>query len=294
MLNIIQKKNIWFAFSGSLVLLGAIALFLWGLPFGIDFTGGSLLEAKLEQPATPAELRETLAPLNLGDITIQETGRKSFLFRTKDLSEETHQNVLGALGEKYGSVEELSFESVGSSLGKELQQKTFYAFFAVLAAIILYIAWAFRKVSRPVQSWKYGVIAVVTLFHDVFITIGIFAIISHFTGYEIGLPFVAAILTILGYSVNDTIVVFDRIRENISHDSTDFETIVNKSVNQTMSRSINTSFTTLLALAAVYFFGGSSLQYFTLTLIIGIVKGTYSSIFIASPLLVVWNKLGTK
>lgn len=291
MLKIISKSNIWFGFSGLLILLSILSLIMWGLNLGIDFTGGSLLEVKFQERPAVEQVQENLSAFDLGDISIQPTESDKYIIRSKTVNEEVHQKILSGLQEKFGEVEEQRFESIGSAIGEELQRKAFYAIIAVLIAIILYVAWAFRKVSRPVQSWKYGVVAVVTVFHDVFITLGIFSVLGYFYNIEIGLPFVAAVLTILGYSVNDTIVVFDRIRENLFHENRDFGYIVNKSVNETITRSINTSLTTFLVLSAILIWGGATIQYFILTLMIGVLFGTYSSIFIASPLLVVWNKI---
>ena len=186
---------------------------------------------------------------------------------------------------------EKSFSSVGPTIGNELKQKSYYAIALVLLAIVIYIAWAFRRVSRPVASWKYGVAAIIALLHDVIIPTGVFSALGHFLGYEVDVLFVTALLTVLGFSVHDTIVVFDRIRENLLKREGSFEDIVNYSVNQTMTRSINTSATVMLVLLAVYFFGGESVRNFTLVLILGVFFGTYSSIFIASPILVVWHKL---
>jgi preprotein translocase subunit SecF len=215
------------------------------------------------------------------------------IFRFKSVDEARHQEILKHLGEKFDKVEENRFESIGPTIGKELRRKATYAIVVVLICIILYIAWAFRKVSKPVASWKYGVIAVIALIHDVGIPIGLFAVLGRFFGVEVNSAFVAAILTILGYSVNDTIVVFDRVRENLiksGGDYDEFEKIVNESVNQTFARSINTTLTTLLALIAIFFWGGETIKYFALALIVGIGLGAYSSIFIASPLLVVLER----
>jgi preprotein translocase SecF subunit len=188
-------------------------------------------------------------------------------------------------------VAEKSFESIGPVVGNELQSSAKWALAIAVIAIILYIAWAFRKVSYPVSSFKYGIIAAVALLHDVLSTVGVFAVLGHFLGIEVGISFVAALLTILGYSVHDTIVVFDRIRENLFRfGSRDFEETVNNCVNETLARSINTSFTVILTLTALFLFGGSSIRYFVLALIVGVTVGTYSSIFVASPLLVTWQK----
>ncbi|MFA7170140.1 MAG: protein translocase subunit SecF [Candidatus Paceibacterota bacterium] len=192
-------------------------------------------------------------------------------------------------------VSEKSFESIGPVIGNELKTTTIWAVLIALMGIITYVAWAFRKVSYPVSSFKYGICATIALFHDIIITVGIFSILGHFYGVEVGVTFLAALLAILGYSVNDTIVVFDRTRENLLRGRlNDFEETVNNSVNETFARSINTSFTTLLMLFVLYIFGGASIQYFVLALIIGISFGTYSSIFIASPLLVAWQRFDAK
>ena len=183
-------------------------------------------------------------------------------------------------------------ETIGPAISSQLQKRSFEAAIAVVLAIVFYVAYAFRKVSKPVQSWKYGITAIIALIHDVTITMGVFAILGKFYNVEVDIPFVVAMLTILGYSVNDTIVVFDRVRENlIKYGYEKFDEIVNKGVNETLVRSLNTSFTTLIVLFALFLFGGSTIHYFSLALIIGIFFGTYSSIFLASPLLVVWQKI---
>ena len=313
MYNIIHRRKIWLSLSSVVVGLSIIAIIIWGLNLGIDFTGGSLLEVKfLQARPTVSEVQEKLADLELGSLIIQPVGEDSMILRFQDTSEEKHQEILNRLnaltpnpsptpvvagegsqnsevGEVAG-VEEMRFDSVGPSIGQELKRKSIAAIIIVLVAIVLYIAWAFRKVSKPIASWKYGLTAVITLFHDVMIVVGVFAVLGKFAGIEINTAFVAAILTVLGYSVNDTIVVFDRIRENLPRSDEDFEGTVNISVNQTLRRSINTSITTLLVLLAVFFFGGSSIRDFVLALSIGVFIGTYSSIFLASPLLVVWER----
>ena len=185
---------------------------------------------------------------------------------------------------------ELQFDSVGPTVGQELKSKSFNTAVVVLLAIVFYISMAFCKVSRPVASWKYGVTAIIALAHDIIITLGVFSFLGHFYGIEVNTPFIAAILTVLGYSVSDTIVVFDRIRENLPKSQDNFEDTVNRSINQTMVRSINTSFSSILALVAILFFGGSTIRDFAMALVVGIFVGTYSSIFIASPVLVLWEK----
>lgn len=294
--KIIQKRKIFLSLSSLAVVVAALALFFWGLNFGIDFTGGSLLEVEFKnyQP-TITELQDSLKNNNLHNLVIQPT-ENSFILRFKENTEEVHQAAVKSLQElikdKEGaSFKELQFDSVGPSIGKELKSKSFNATVIVFIMIILYISFAFRKVSKPLASWKYGVAAIIALVHDILFILGVFSLIGHFYGVEINTPFIAAVLTVLGYSVSDTIIVFDRIRENLPKSQEDFENTVNRSVNQTLTRSINTSFSAILALLAVLFFGGSTIKDFALALIIGIFVGTYSSIFIASPVLVVWEKL---
>ena len=406
MIKIVQKRKIWFAFSAVLVSVSLIALLSWGLKFGIDFTGGTLMEFSFKnETLNSQEIKDALADFDIGEISVQFSGEKDVLLRFKDVDEDTHQKILSALdsaisGEnennneiKAGETEEESFEvnteeniegnntegieeskpfsgfikkalaadeeiisnmgeteetegsgievitssgeeinidaenidfsdieseeidlgamtgidrenfsieekrfnSIGPVIGNELKEKAVLAIIIALIAIVLYIGFAFRKVSFPVSSFKYGIIATIALFHDVIITLGVFSVLGHFYGVEIGIPFVAAILAILGYSVNDTIVVFDRTRENLLKSGIDdFEKIVNKSVNETLIRSINTSFTTLIVLITLYLFGGDTIKYFVVALIVGISAGTYSSIFIASPLLVTWQKWDLK
>jgi preprotein translocase subunit SecF len=292
--SIIQKKGIWLTISGALFVAAVVALLVWGLKYGVDFTGGSLLEVKFTEtrPETIA-VEEKLKDLNLGSLSAQPIDEDAMAIRFQDSSKEKHDEVVKKLGELAGGedkVEELRYDSVGPSIGVEMKRKSIFAIFWVLLAIVVYISIAFNKVSRPVASWKYGLSALFAMFHDVIITLGVFAVLGRYFGYEINTPFVAAALTVLGYSVHDTIVVFDRIRENLPKSDEDFEGTVNTSLNQTLIRSINTSLTSLLALSAVTIFGGASIRPFALALTIGVFIGTYSSIFVASPLLVVWEK----
>ena len=306
-MQITSHSKIYFIISAILVLASLAALGFWGLKLGIDFTGGSLMEIEFSQERlTNQVIQEKLAGLNLGQINIQPTGEKGVILRLKDIDEETHQVIL----EKLGQPLERRFTSIGPIIGQELKTKAVASLGLALIAIILYIAWAFRKISKPVPSWRYGIVAMVTLFHDILITCGLFTCLGHWLRVEIGLPFVAALLTILGYSVNNTIVIFDRTRENllrpgrpaggpgqhlfsekkrIGSAQVSFKEIVNQSINQSISRCINTALTTLFVLLAIFFFGGESIRYFVLALMTGLVVGTYSSIFIASPLIVTWE-----
>jgi preprotein translocase subunit SecF len=301
MYRIIQKRNYFLTFSITLIVLSIIAIFTWGLKLGIDFTGGSLLEVKYNGPVLAvSDVQTGLESLNLGSLTVQPVGTNDMVLRFQDTSQAKHEAVMKELdqlatkksadGKTAGTVEELRYDSVGPTVGQELKSKSVTAIFLVNIAILLYVAWAFRKVSKPIASWKYGLSAVIALFHDCIITIGFFAVFCKFFNMEVNTPFVAAILTVLGYSVNDTIVVFDRIRENLPKSIEDFENTVNISLNQTVTRSINTSFTVLLTLLSILIFGGSTIKDFALTLFVGVIFGTYSSVFIAPPILVIWEK----
>ena len=288
-MEIIKYRKIYFSISLILFLGSLISLLVFGLKLGIDFTGGSLMEIEFSQERlSNQEIQEKLNDLELGQISFQPTGEKGLILKLKDIDEETHQNILMRIGQ--GQITEKRFESIGPLIGQELKSKAFWAIILSLIFIVIYIAWAFRKVSQPVASWQYGLVAITALFHDLFITIGFFSLFSHFIMIEIGLPFVAAFLTILGYSVNNSIVIFDRARENLLRTNwTDFKEVINKSVSQSLTRCLNTALTTLFVLLAIFFLGGQSIKYFSLALIIGIIIGTYSSIFITSSLIVVWH-----
>jgi len=290
-INFLKFKKIYFVFSGALILGSLVCLIIFGLNPGIDFTGGSILEVeyKQERPSNKI-IKEKLVDIDLGKIHVQPTGERGVILRMKDISEDTHQEVLQKLKED-NEVEEKRFEAIGPAIGSELKKTTKIVIILSLLAIVLYIAFAFRRISRPVKSWQYGIAALLALFHDVLIPLGVFSVLGKIYGIQITIPVVVALLTVLGYSINDTVVVFDRIRENLwKITGLSFEETVNRSLNQTLVRSINTSLTTLFVLAAIFFFGGETLRYFSLTLIIGVLCGVYSSIFIASPLLVSWSK----
>lgn len=289
--NIIGYRKAWYLISGSILALCIIAFSLWGLKLGIDFTGGSLVELKFEKSRPSIEELSGVLPESFGTVHITPVGTNGASLRLKSLTQEEHQTLLKSFQDKYGATEvmEQRFTSVGPVVGEELQRKSIYAIIVVLTAIVLYIAWAFRKISKPVPSWQYGLAAIVALFHDVFLPIGVFAVLGHFWGVEVDTLFITALLTVLGFSIHDTIVVFDRIREHLLHPTGTFSGLVNQSVNETLARSVNTSITTLLVLISTLIFGGESIRYFVFTLCLGIIFGTYSSIFIAPPLLVSWN-----
>lgn len=290
MLNIISKTKYAYIFSITLTIFCVASLFVWGLKYGIDFTGGTLLEIQFAQNVPEnVEISETLDDLKLNSLTAQKKGSDSMLISYASVDDSVNQDVWKKISEKYPEAKQLRADFRDASISSELKKKSLWALFWASVGIMSFIAFAFRKVSRPVESWKYGLGAVIALIHDVFLTVGIFSILGHFYGVEVGIPFVAALLTILGFSVHDTIVVYDRTRENIlkgSSSKESFPEVVNRSLNETLVRSINTSMTVIITLLAVYFFGGESVKTFSLALLVGITFGTYSSIFIASALLV--------
>lgn len=292
MFNIVQKRNWLFGLSLALLVPGIIAFAMWGLKLGIDFTGGSLIELTIPTKPTAETLRETIRSANFGEGVVQSTGEATYSVRLPFLSNDQHTSLLSSLNTTYPGTAETAYETVGPTIGNELKQRAVVAVVAVLAGIIIFITYAFRRVSRgPVPSWAYGASALIALVHDVFMVIGLFAILGHYFEIEVDALFVTALLTVLGFSVHDTIVVFDRIRERLRISAShDFETIVNESLNQTMVRSLNTSLTTVIVLISLALFGGESIRHFVLALIIGIISGTYSSIFVAAPLLVVYDR----
>ena len=292
-ISFLKYKKIYFIFSGILILASLLCLIVFGLKPGIDFTGGSILEIEyIEERPSNQEIKETLSGLDLGEVLVQPTEERGAILKMKDIPEDAHQEVLEKLKENK-ELEERRFESIGPVIGQELKQKTKIAIVLSLMAIVLYIAWAFRKISRPLPSWQYGIASLIVLFQDVFIPIVIFSVLGKLYGVQITIPVIAALLTVLGYSINNVVVVFDRIRENLLKHVGTYQEIVNNSLNQTLTRSINTSLTTLFVLVAIFFLGGETLKYFALALIIGIAVGTYSSIFITSPLIVIWQKRRT-
>lgn len=291
MFNIIGHRKIWFTISGILVAASLILFLTFGFNLGIDFTGGSLLEVKFnEQSPSAQEVSGSLSSGEWGEIQAQSGGDNNMVLRTKEIDNDQKNALEEKLRANFGEVEELRFETIGPTIGQELSQKAVWAIIVVLIAIVAYIAYAFRKVSGPVPSWKFGVCAIIALGHDVLIAIGIFVILGKVLNVEIDTLFVVALLTILGYSVNDTIVVFDRVREVLLKEHLPFAEAAEKGLRNTIVRSLNTSLTTLFVLLAIFLFGGETIRWFILALIIGVVVGTYSSIFIATSLLVSWQK----
>jgi preprotein translocase subunit SecF len=290
---IIKHKKIFVIVSTVLVVVSIFAIVFSGLKLGIDFKGGSLLEIQYNTVRPEQKVVEdAIKSLSIGEMVVQPMGENGYSIKTRDITDQERISILTTLG---SDVVEKSFTSVGPSVGAELIRKSIISFILVALGIIFWIAFSFRKVSKPVSSWKYGLIAIITLIHDIMIPVGAFAILSSIYGVEIDTLFVVAILTILGLSVSDTIVVFDRIRENIrvGHFKT-FEETVGKSLEQVYTRSIATSSTVIIALLALVFFGPTSTRVFAIMLTAGMFFGTYSSIFLASPLLVFANNLQKK
>ncbi|HEU0085561.1 MAG TPA: protein translocase subunit SecF [Candidatus Paceibacterota bacterium] len=294
---VIKHKKIFVAISIILVILSIISISVFGIKMGIDFKGGALTEVTYvgERPLQ-VDLNSELALLGLGSVVLQPTGESGYIVKTRDLTDDEHQALLSVMsaGDEYELVE-TSFNSIGPSTGRELSRKAITAIILSSFAVVCFIAFAFRKVSNPVSSWKYGLIAIAALLHDVIIAAGVFSLLSKFTGVEADSLFVVAALTIVGLSIADTIVVFDRIRENLRNEDnikhhSKFEEIVGKSLDQSYARSILTSLTTILVLLSLFFFGPPATKYFAFMLTTGMIFGVYSSIFFASPVLVMWEE----
>jgi preprotein translocase subunit SecF len=293
-MNIINKKNLYFAISLAVIIPGLVSLFLFGLNFSIDFVGGTRLEYQIkDRNVVDTEIGELFRKQGIKIESISRT-RDIFTIRTAPINEEAHKKISSAMQKQFGA-KEVNFEVVGPTIGAETKNNAIKAVLFASVAILLYIAFAFREVSKPVASWKFGVCAIIALLHDILVTVGIFSILGHFFGVEADSLFITALLTIMGFSVHDTIVVFDRIRENLKRSyGLSFEKIVNNSILETFNRSLNTSLTVVLVLVTLLLFSEGSIKWFVVALLVGIISGTYSSIFNASPLLVVWHEWDSK
>ncbi len=298
-MNILKYQKQLLILPAILVALSLFSLFFWGLKPGIDLAGGSLLQVSYPEGRPPVEqVRALVRELGIGEVRVQPSGENAFILRQRDLSQE-EKNSLQAVLAGLGPLHEDQYASIGPTIGSELLNKAYLAIVAVVLCIILFIAFAFRHVSEPVSSWKYGVVAILTLVHDILIPAGLFAFLGYIRGAEVDALFIVGLLTILGISINDTIVVFDRIRENLRlnterHRKETFEDVVGRSIVQTLARSINTSLTVVIVLVALFVWGPAATKDFALTLIVGMVAGTYSSIFLASPLLVAWERFSNR
>jgi preprotein translocase subunit SecF len=296
-MNIIKYRNWFFGLSLLVIIPGILAYFAWGLKLGIDFQGGTLWEIKfVEKNVSPQNFSNFLKQNKVDASSISSAGGgQNILFRIGNSDENKIRMIKASMLKTYGKTQDISLVTVGPTISKELTQKALYAVAVSIFGIVLYITWAFRKVPKPTSSLAFGVCTIIALLHDVIVVVGIFAILGHFWHVEVDSLFITALLTVLGFSVHDTIVVFDRIRENLhKYSGMSFEQVVNFSVLQTLTRSLNTSLTVAFVLLALLLFGGESIHTFVLALLIGIISGTYSSIFNAAPLLVVWNNFQKK
>jgi preprotein translocase subunit SecF len=290
MIDLVSKRYFWFGLSAILLLPGLISLAFNGLRFGIDFTGGTSWEIQLNQPVTTAEVRDVLANHGYGDAVIQLSNDNVVLMRMRELAEASPEKtaIEKDLRQRFGEFTELQIATVGPTVGQQIRNRAAIAVFLASIGVLLYIAWAFRNTNNPVL---YGICAIAAMLHDVVLMLGLFSILGWLANVEIDALFVTAMLTIIGFSVHDTIVVFDRIRENLSRRvAPTFDETVNYSIVQTLVRSLNTSVTVVLVLLALYLFGGESIRWFVFALLIGVIAGTYSSIFNASQLLVAWER----
>ena len=288
MIDFVGKRKWYFLVSGIIILIGVIFLLSVGLQRGIEFTGGTMVTVSFEQAVTQEELREELAVLGHDDAIIQwSDDAQAFVIRTTELSEEDIVVMQNALTEAFGTLTIVEVYAISGSIASDIEGNAMLAVIVAAIGILLYITWAFRRLMKP---FRYGVCAIVALLHDVIIVLGIFSVLGLLFDIQIDAMFIVGVLTIIGYSVNDTIVVFDRIRENsLKSPGTPLATTVNNSIMETLGRSLNTVITTLFVILALLLLGGATIHNFALVLLIGVISGTYSSIFIASQLLVAWE-----
>jgi len=292
-MNIIKRKNIYFTISLLVIIPGIVSLILFGLRLSIDFTGGTMLEYQISRLKVDRnEKINSIFKSNKVEVSsIQKSSEDKYIIKTKPIDKKTHQKLLQDLSKEITGIRETGFQTVGPTIGKETTWNALKAVLTSSVLIVFYIAWAFRKVPKPASSWRFGICAIAALLHDALVLVGVFSLLGHFLNVEIDSLFVTALLTVIGFSVHDTIVVFDRIRENlIRHNGTPFEIVVNESIVQTLGRSLKTSLTVFLVLMSLLLFGGESTKWFVVALLVGIASGTYSSIFNAAPLLVVWQE----
>lgn len=295
MIKILNYYKYLFILSGVILVFGIVSLSVFGLKLGVDFKGGTVTELRFLKSFDSSKIREAITNSGIKNSQFQTTDNNGIMIKTEALEKEQHEKMLENIKTLAGDFEEKRFESIGPVIGRELTKNAIYQLILVSLGIVLYIAYAFRKVQKPITSWRFGWAAVIALLHDLLVVLGVFSILGHYKGIEIDSLFVTAMLTVLGFSVHDTIVVFDRIRENLKiYAGESMEFVVNHSISQTIVRSLNTSLTVLFVLLAMLLFGGETIRYFVLALFIGIITGTYSSIFVASPILVLWQKWRTR
>jgi preprotein translocase subunit SecF len=288
MFNVTGKRILFLIISETIILISIIALVVFGLKPGVEFSSGSILTISFEQEVTQPELETAMADLGYTNVIIQHTGGGDFIIRTQELSSEEKTTLENALSAEFGTATEREFYSVSPMVAAETLNNAIIAVAVASVGILLYITWAFRKMPKP---FHYGVCAIIALMHDVVVVLGVFAILGAIMNWEINLMFITGVLAVIGYSINNTVVVFDRVRENLKRGiSFNFETVVNNSLVETMSRSTNTSFTTMIVVLALLLFVGSTILNFAVVLLIGIIAGTYSSVFVAPNLLIIWEK----
>ncbi len=292
-----RLATVFLPVSAILVVASVVGLVWPGPVLSIEFTGGTLLEVQLPEGTTEAQLKTALGNVRFGetslsDATVNRTRTGTEFVRTQTLTTEQHTQLLSSLTKDLGEIQELQYTTIGPTVGASLKIRAFYALLAALVAIVLYVALAFRKIPAHLSPWSFGIAAIIALVHDIAIILGIFTILSHYTTFQVDTLFVSALLSIMGYSVSDTIVIFDRIRDNLFAEGKrgDFTDIAEKSLRQTITRTLNTGLGALIMLFALFFFGSESIRWFILALIVGTVIGTYSSFFVATPLLVLWRK----
>lgn len=297
-MNIVGHRRVFLIISAVTIAICLLAILIFGFRLSIEFTGGSKLEIESAstQKIDDNIIRNSFKSENIEVVSIQRNSDKNVVVRTNTISDDQKNKILARFNESKVNVKEVSFDTLGPTIGGEARSNAIKAVGIAIVAITLYIAFAFRKVSKPVSSWKFGISAIVALAHDVVVVLGVFALAGQLLGIEIDTLFITAILTIMGFSVHDTIVVFDRIRENLIKNvhNESFEMVVNRSFNETLARSLNTSITVVLVLLALLLFGGESIRWFIIAFLVGMIVGTYSSIFIASAILVEWYHANQK
>ena len=295
-MNIIGRKKIFFLISLILIIPGLFSLYFYGLNLSIEFTGGSRISLSFPKEASEKqieEIRKSFEKKNVKVSTVEKSGNLIFV-RTSPIDQKTYDSFVKEFSVKNPGVKQETFETVGPTIGREITENAIKAIILASVLVVVYISFVFRKVPKPASSIRFGISTIAALLHDILVVLGVFSIFGHFLNIEIDSLFITAILTIIGFSVHDTIVVFDRIRENLPKSEGSFSKIVNDSINQTLARSLNTSLTVLLVLFAMLLFGGESIRWFVVALLIGVASGTYSSIFNAAPILVVWHEWSQK
>lgn len=292
MFRIIRIRKVWYIVSGALIALSIASLLIFGLRTGIDYSGGTIITYETSNSNAIQIIEAKIKEMSINSYQIKPSGNDQIVVKTINLDTNQHSALTQSIQKEISDIQEIKYDSIGPSVGKDLRNKSIIAITIASFAIIIFIAFAFRKVPKPLKSWKFGFLAVIALLHDLLITTGMVALLGHFFVWmEVDALFITALLTVMGFSVHDTIVIYDRLRENfIKNPHKSIERVAEESVNQTLARSINTSLTTIIVLTALLLLGGITIRHFILVLIIGILIGTYSSIFVAAPLLVSWHK----